>query len=99
MIRAAAPAQSRKESTQPPRRVVTLKLSSRPSGATVRNHDGGVLGQTPIALSLRSGSVARLTFAKSGYATITRRVAVGGAPQSVSVELSRSAARRGRGRH
>ena len=81
------------------RRVVTVRLSSRPSGATVRNQEGGVLGQTPLALSLRTGSVARLTFTKHGYAPATRRVAVGSGSQTVVVELSRAAARRGRGRH
>jgi serine/threonine-protein kinase len=86
------------EAPRPPRKVVTIRLSSRPSGATVRNQDGGVLGQTPIALSLRSGSVQRLTFTKHGYAPVTRRVAVGGGSQNVVVELSRAAARRARGR-
>jgi serine/threonine protein kinase len=81
------------------KKVVTLRLSSRPTGATVKSHEGGTLGQTPLALSLRPGTVQRLTFTKHGYASVTRKVTVGGGSQSVVVELSRSAARRGRGRH
>jgi serine/threonine protein kinase len=98
----ADPAERREPAADPPRkerRVVTIKLSTRPSGATVRSQEGGVLGQTPLALSLRTGSVQKLTFTKHGYAAVTRRVAVGGGNQSVVVELSRPSARRGRGRH
>jgi serine/threonine protein kinase len=100
------PAPERREAERPPpesarsKKVVTVRVSSRPSGATVKNHEGGTLGQTPLALSVRPGSVQRLTFTKHGYASVTRKVTVGGGPQSVVVELSRSAAaRRARSRH
>jgi hypothetical protein len=86
------------EPTHTSHRVVTVRVASRPSGATVKNEDGGVVGQTPLALSLRSGTVHRLTFSKHGYAAVTRKVPVGGSAQSITVELSRPVARRPRGR-
>jgi hypothetical protein len=74
--------------------VVTVKLASRPAGAAVHGTDGALLGQTPLAVSLRTGSVQKLTFSKRGYQAITRKVSVGGGSQSVVVDLPRPAARR-----
>jgi serine/threonine protein kinase len=86
------------EPARPPHRTVTVRVGSRPSGATVRSQEGGVLGQTPLALSLRSGTVLRLTFTRHGYAPLSRRVTVGSSPQSLVVALTRPAAHRARGR-
>jgi serine/threonine-protein kinase len=74
--------------------LVTLRLVSNPPKATVRNRSGAVVGQTPIALSLKPGTTQRLTFSKPGYASVTRTVTVPDGNDALSIELSRSAARR-----
>jgi hypothetical protein len=73
---------------------VTLRLTTRPPGAVVRNRDGAVVGKTPLALSLKPGSTQRLTFSKAGYAPVTRKVTVPDENDAVSIELSKLAARR-----
>ena len=71
--------------------LVTVRLASRPSRAVVRNSSGGTLGTTPLALSLKPGSVQRLTFSKPGYELASRNFSVGGASnQTFTVELSRA---------
>jgi len=74
--------------------LVTLRLVSTPKGATVRNRSGAVMGTTPLSLSLRPGTPQRLTFSKPGYTSVTRKLTVPDANDSLSVELSRLAARR-----
>jgi len=87
------------EATAAPRpALVTLRLTSRPPGATVRNRNGAVVGTTPLSLSLKPGSSQKLIFSKSGYATVTRRLTVPDTNDGISVELSQKAARRPRRR-
>jgi serine/threonine protein kinase len=87
------PRQAQPERTARPA-LVTLRLTTRPAGATVRNRGGAVVGTTPLALSLKPGSAQRLTFSKSGYAPVTRKVTVPDENDALSIELSRLAARR-----
>jgi hypothetical protein len=70
--------------------LVTVQLRSHPSGATVRSRTGGVVGTTPLSLSLRTGSVQHWTFSKPGYKALTKRVPVGPSDHVVRVDLSRS---------
>jgi serine/threonine-protein kinase len=76
--------------------LVTLRLISRPGGASVRNRAGAVLGTTPISLSLKPGSSQKFIFSKPGYAALTRRLTVPTTDDGLTVELSRLAARRPR---
>jgi serine/threonine-protein kinase len=94
---ASTPPRSEPARTPEPERrpaLVTLRLITRPSGATVRNRNGAVMGQTPLPLSLKPGSSQRFTFSKSGYAPVTRKVTVADENDALSIELSRLAARR-----
>jgi serine/threonine-protein kinase len=93
---APRPEPSRQPEPERPARpaLVTLRLTTRPPGAVVRNRDGAVVGKTPLALSLKPGSTQRLTFSKAGYAPVTRKVTVPDENDAVSIELSKLAARR-----
>jgi hypothetical protein len=75
--------------------LVTVHIKTHPSGATVRAGSGGLVGTTPLSLSLRTGTVQHWTFSKAGYSTATRKVRVGPADHVVTVELAR-ARRQGR---
>jgi serine/threonine protein kinase len=76
------------------RTLVTVRLTSRPPGATVRNKNGAVVGTTPVALSLKPGTAQRLTFVKHGYASVTRKLTVPTSDDTLSVELTKGSARR-----
>src|SRR4030095_11320862 len=52
--------------------LVTLRLTTRPPGALVRNREGAIVGKTPLALSLKPGSTQRLTLSTASYAPRTR---------------------------
>jgi serine/threonine protein kinase len=109
----SAPKPAAKEAPAPPRpeavpdregaaaprpALVTLRVISRPAGATVRNRSGAVVGTTPLSLSLKPGSSQKLIFSKAGYSSETRRLTVPDSNDAISVELSRLAARRPRRR-
>jgi serine/threonine-protein kinase len=74
--------------------LVTLRLTTRPPGAVVRNREGAIVGKTPLALSLKPGSTQRLTFSKAGYAPVTRKVTIPDENDALTIELSKLAARR-----
>jgi serine/threonine protein kinase len=100
-VRETATATPRPEPTRAPEperasrpSLVTLRLTTRPPGAVVRNRGGAVVGTTPLALSLKPGSTQRLSFSKMGYAPVTRKLTVPEENDAVSIELSRLAARR-----
>jgi serine/threonine-protein kinase len=93
-----APEGGPRRDAAPAHTVVTLRLTSRPSGAIVRNKNGAVLGSTPLSLSLKPGSTQRLTFTKHGYASLSRKLIVADADDTFSVELARQSARRPRRR-
>jgi serine/threonine protein kinase len=76
--------------------VVTVRVTSRPAGALVRNRSGATLGNTPFSLSLRPGTAHNLTFTKRGYATASRKVVVGNSNEAVVVELTRAGRRSSR---
>lgn len=76
-------------------RPVTVRLTSRPSGAIVKtkNH---VLGRTPLSAKFTAGRTYQLQFVKKGYATASRSVAVKpGKSQSVQVAMKKAAKKRG----
>jgi serine/threonine protein kinase len=78
--------------------LVTLRLISHPSGALVRNRNGAVVGVTPMSLSLKPGTGQKFTFSKRGYASTSRKLTVGDASETVSIDLTRASARRPRRR-
>jgi hypothetical protein len=93
--RAAEPARPVASEDRPPRPgAVTLRLTSRPDGATVHTKAGGKLGKTPMSLTFKPGSVQVLKFTKSGYETTSRRITVGESNTSIVVDLDRLRRRR-----
>jgi hypothetical protein len=71
-----------------PRERVTIRLVTRPAGASVMGARGR-LGRTPLPYTTRPGASEVLRFAKPGYASTSRRITAGPRSRTVVVELRR----------
>ena len=67
---------------------VTIKLVSRPPGARVMGRSGQ-LGRTPLPYTARVGKSEVLRFAKTGYASTSKRITADSRTRTVVVELRR----------
>lgn len=77
---------------------VTVRIASSPKGAVVRTANGGVLGSTPLSLTLRSGTSHTFTVAKRGYGSVNRSLVVGRKDMAMTVRLEKPVARQRPGR-
>jgi hypothetical protein len=71
-----------------PRDQVTIRLVTRPAGASVVGRSG-TLGRTPLPYTTRLGSSEVLRFAKTGYAATSRRITATAKTKTVVVDLRR----------